>query len=61
MIGMSLSGFPGESAPVQPSLFDRIESPAKSGKQGLLDKAMYTIRTKHGAEKITFATLVKKK
>ncbi len=60
LIGISLSGFYEDHFPEQLSLFDQMEDNVKSGKNELIDTAMDKIRNKHGSEKITFATLVKK-
>ena len=42
------------------SLFDQMEGDVQKDKIKEIDKAMDKIRNKHGAETITFATLVKK-
>ena len=60
LIGISLSGFHEECSSSQMSLFDQTENNAKDDKNERIDKAMDKIRNKHGSEKITFATLVKK-
>ena len=60
LIGISLSGFHEDCALGQLSLFDPMETGVKSDKNERIDKAMDEIRGKHGAEKITFAALVKK-
>ncbi|MDA8124055.1 MAG: DNA polymerase IV [Deltaproteobacteria bacterium] len=60
LIGISLSGFQEEGAAEQLSLFDPRQEAAKSDKNERLDQAMDKIRGKHGAEKITFATLIRK-
>ncbi len=60
LIGISLSGFDEGCSPSQLSLFDQGEEDAKSDKNERIDRAMDEIRSKHGSEIITFATLVKK-
>jgi DNA polymerase IV len=60
LIGISLSGFHEDCSSGQLSLFDQMEEHAKNNKLERIDKAMDEIRTKHGSEIITFATLVKK-
>jgi DNA polymerase IV len=60
LIGISLSGFHEDSASAQLSLFDQTEDDAKKDKNERIDQAMDKIRSKHGSEVITFATLVKK-
>ncbi|MFZ4437910.1 MAG: DNA polymerase IV [Syntrophales bacterium] len=60
LIGISLSGFHEDCVLGQLSLFDQMETGVKNDKNERIDKAMDEIRGKHGAEKITFATLVKK-
>jgi DNA polymerase-4 len=56
LIGISLSGFAEESAPVQLSLFDQREEPAASDKNERIDEAMDEIRGRYGREIITFAS-----
>ena len=60
LIGISLSGFHEGGSTDQLSLFDQTEDRQKDNKNMRIDKAMDEIRKKHGSEKITFATLVKK-
>jgi len=61
LIGITLSGFhEDDSSSMQLLLFDEMEGQIKSDKNERIDKAMDKIRSKHGAEKITFATLVEK-
>jgi DNA polymerase IV len=60
LIGISLSGFHEDSSTAQLSLFDQMEDNARKDKDKRIDQAMDEIRSKHGSEKITFATLVKK-
>ena len=60
LIGMSLSGFQEEGSSGQLSLFDQMEDNKKNDKNERIDKAMDEIRSKHGSEIITFATMVKK-
>ena len=60
LIGISLSGFNEEFASAQLSLFDQSDDTAKNDKNERIDRAMDKIRSKHGSEIITFATLVKK-
>lgn len=60
LIGISLSGFDEECSSSQLSLFDQIEDNLRNDKNERIDKAMDKIRSKHGTEIITFATLVKK-
>ena len=60
LIGISLSGFHEDSSSGQLSLFDQLEGPGKNDKNERIDRAMDEIRSKHGSEIITFATLVKK-
>ena len=60
LIGISLSGFHEDSSSAQLSLFDQMEDNARKDKDKRIDQAMDEIRSKHGSEKITFATLVKK-
>jgi DNA polymerase-4 len=60
LIGISLSGFHEKCSLGQMSLFDQMEAGVKNDKNERIDKAMDEIRNKHGAEKITFAALVKK-
>lgn len=60
LIGISLSGFPGDSDSGQLSLFNEPEDREKTGKHEQIDKVMDKIRNKHGAEKITFAALIQK-
>jgi DNA polymerase-4 len=60
LIGISISGFQEDSSSDQPSLFDQTEDNLKTDKINRIDKAMDKIRTRHGSQKITFASLVKK-
>ncbi|MHB8908515.1 MAG: DNA polymerase IV [Syntrophales bacterium] len=60
LIGLSLSGFHEDCSSAQLSLFDQTEGNGKSDKNRRIDKAMDEIRSKHGSEIITFATLVRK-
>jgi DNA polymerase-4 len=60
LIGISLSGFHEDSISSQLSLLDQPEDHARSDKNERIDQAMDKIRSKHGSEKITYATLVKK-
>ncbi len=60
LIGISLSGFHEDSTSDQLSLFGQVEDNVKSDKNEKIDKAMDTIRTRHGSETITFAALIKK-
>jgi DNA polymerase-4 len=60
LIGLSLSGFHKDCSSAQLSLFDQMEDTVKNDKNERIDKAMDKIRSKHGSEIITFATLVKK-
>jgi DNA polymerase-4 len=60
LIGIGLSGFHGDCSSAQLSLFDQMKDNVKNDKNERIDKAMDTIRNKHGSEKITFAALVKK-
>jgi DNA polymerase-4 len=60
LIGISLSGFAGESAPLQLSLFDEGKDVVRNDKSERIDEAMDKIRGRYGADKITFATLLKK-
>jgi len=60
LIGISLSRFHEDDLGDQLSLFDQMEDTVKNNKNKRMDEAMDKIRNKHGSEKITFATLVKK-
>ena len=60
LIGISLSRFHEDCSAAQLSLFDQMQGNVKDDKNERIDKAMDKIRNKHGSEKITFATLVKK-
>jgi DNA polymerase-4 len=60
LIGISLSGFHKDCSSDQLSLFDQAQDNAKSEKNKRIDSAMDKIRSKHGAEIITLAALVKK-
>lgn len=60
LIGISLSGFHQDSTSSQLSLFDQPDDHAKSDKNERIDEAIDKIRSKHGSEMITYATLVKK-
>ena len=61
LIGISLSGFHEDCSSDQLSLFDPMTDNAKSEKNKRIDSAMDKIRSKHGSEIITIASLVKKK
>lgn len=60
LIGISLSGFQEEGSSDQLSLFDPAEGSVKTDKNERIDRAMDKIRSRHGSESITFATLIKK-
>jgi len=60
LIGLSLSGFHEDGSLKQLSFFDQMEGPEKNDKNERIDQAMDKIRSKHGAEIITLAALVKK-
>ena len=60
LIGISVSGFHEDCSSDQLSLFDKMQDNDKADKNKRIDKAMDKIRNKHGSEKITIATLVKK-
>ena len=60
LIGINLSGFHEEGCLSQPSLFDQMESNSVKDKSKQIDEVMDKIRSKHGTETITFATLVKR-
>ena len=60
LIGISLSGFHEGGPSDQLSLFEQTENKLRDDKNERIDKAMDEIRKKHGSEKITFATLIKK-
>jgi len=60
LIGISLSGFHEDCSSDQLSLFDPMTDNAKSEKNKRIDSAMDKIRSKHGSEIITIASLVKK-
>ena len=60
LIGISLSGFHKDCSLDQLSLFDPMENNIKSEKNKRIDSAMDKIRSKHGSEIITIASLVKK-
>lgn len=60
LIGISLSGFHEEGSSSQLSLFDPAEGHVKNDKNERIDQAMDKIRSRHGAEIITFAALIKK-
>ena len=60
LIGISLSGFNEDGCLIQPSLFDQAESNPAKDKSRQIDEVMDKIRSRHGTETITFATLVKK-
>ena len=60
LIGISLSGFQENCSSDQLSLFSQMENSVKNEKNKSIDKAMDKIRSKHGAEIITRAALVKK-
>jgi DNA polymerase IV len=60
LIGISLSGFHEEGSSSQLSLFDPEEGNVKTDKNERIDQAMDKIRSRHGSEIITFATLIKK-
>ncbi len=59
LIGISISGFHEGCSSGQLSLFDQMEGNVKNDMNERIDKVMDKIRNKHGAEKITFATLIK--
>jgi DNA polymerase IV len=60
LIGISLSGFNEDCSSDQLSLFGPIEDNTKSEKNKRIDSVMDKIRTKHGSEIITIASLLKK-
>jgi DNA polymerase-4 len=60
LVGISLSGFHENSTSDQLPLFGQVEDHVTSEKNEQIDRAMDEIRTKHGAETITYASLVKK-
>jgi DNA polymerase IV len=60
LIGISISGFSGDASFEQLSLFEQAADNARNDKSERIDKVMDSIRNKHGADKITFATLIKK-
>jgi DNA polymerase-4 len=60
LIGISLAGFHEDCSASQLSLFDQMGDSTKDDKNERIDKAMDKIRSKHGSEIITFATLIKK-
>ncbi len=59
LIGISISGF-NDNFAKQISIFDFIGITLKNNKQEQIDKAMDKIRNKHGIEKISRASLIKK-
>ena len=59
-IGISISGFYGDSSFEQLSLFEQAADNPQNNKSERIDKVMDSIRNKHGVEKITFGTLMKK-
>jgi DNA polymerase-4 len=61
LIGISLSGFNEDCSSDQLSLFDQRQDNVKNDKNKRIDSAMDKIRSKHGSEIITLASLVKKK
>jgi DNA polymerase-4 len=60
LIGISISGFSGDSSFEQLSLFEQAADNPQNNKSERIDKVMDSIRNKHGVEKITFGTLMKK-
>ena len=60
LIGISVSGFHEDCSSDQLSLFDEMENNAKSEKNKRIDSAMDKIRSKHGSEIITIASLVRR-
>ncbi|MEW6333100.1 MAG: DNA polymerase IV [Thermodesulfobacteriota bacterium] len=60
LIGMSLSGFREAQAADQLSLFDQPDAGAADDRNERIDRAMDSIRTRHGSGKITFAALLKR-
>jgi DNA polymerase-4 len=60
LIGISLSGFHEDCSLDQLSLFDPMKDNVKNDKNKRIDSAMDKIRSKHGSEIITIASLVKK-
>ena len=60
LIGISISGFSGDSSFEQLSLFEQAADNPQNNKSERIDKVMDKIRNKHGVEKITFGTLMKK-
>lgn len=60
LIGISVSGFHDGCSAAQLSLFDQMGGSVKDDKNERIDRAMDTIRSKHGSDIITFAALVKK-
>jgi DNA polymerase-4 len=61
LIGISISGFYEGGSSEQLSLFDPMQGNVQAGKNKQIDKAMDKIRSRYGSEKITLATLVKKR
>lgn len=59
LIGIGLSGFREAHAPDQLSLFDQPEADTTDDRNDRIDRAMDTIRSRHGSGKITFAALLK--
>jgi len=60
LIGISLSGFYEDCSLDQLSLFDPMKDNVKNDKNKRIDSAMDKIRSKHGSQIITIASLVKK-
>jgi DNA polymerase-4 len=62
LIGISLSGFSSQEAPVQTSLFDQPGChPGEDKKKELIDQAMDRIRGRHGDDSVGIASLLEKK
>jgi DNA polymerase-4 len=60
LIGISLAGFNEDAFTDQVSLFDFMEENVKSVKNEKIDLVMDKIRNRHGTDKISRATLIKK-
>jgi DNA polymerase-4 len=60
LIGISLAGFNEDAFTDQVSLFDFMEENIKSVKNEKIDLVMDKIRSRHGTDKISRATLIKK-
>ena len=60
MSGIGLSGFDQDQFSGQLSLFNETEDNGKKDKTGQIDEAMDKIRSRHGSETITFASLIRK-